>query len=347
MSESKSRFHFIDSIRGIAACIVMLQHSMEAGRVETLEKGHFALSFLNLGETGVLAFFLVSGFVIPFSLEKWDDVKHFWISRVFRIYPLYLFMYFVTLLVYHAKYEFSALGHLYNFAAHLLFIQEYLGQKDFVAGSWTLSLEAIWYLAFTCLFVSALNKKDAPIIAGTVALSLLAASLSLAQVARIPMGRVGFLDACVVGLLCYRYEQGSLVPKRFFGGVCLLLLVITLNLSVGFYFRPGTSMLAPTYRCVMLSWALGVAVFFVPFLTRGSSAWSNRLLTFVGKISYSIYLVHPILINMVSRLQLTGIPFVALVFVSAIPVSTLTYRFIEAPGIAFAHSLRKRTAAPA
>jgi len=43
------------------------------------------------GQYGVFVFFLVSGYIVPASLERKGSVRGFWVSRVFRLYPLYLF----------------------------------------------------------------------------------------------------------------------------------------------------------------------------------------------------------------------------------------------------------------
>ncbi|MBX6766364.1 MAG: acyltransferase, partial [Actinomadura rubrobrunea] len=40
------------------------------------------------GHYGVLVFFLVSGYIVPASLERHGSVRAFWISRFFRLYPL-------------------------------------------------------------------------------------------------------------------------------------------------------------------------------------------------------------------------------------------------------------------
>jgi peptidoglycan/LPS O-acetylase OafA/YrhL len=69
-----SRYGFIDAIRGIAACLVLLQHALyQSGILGDPSAGKltgFIPNWLELGETGVVAFFLVSGFVIPLSLER-------------------------------------------------------------------------------------------------------------------------------------------------------------------------------------------------------------------------------------------------------------------------------------
>ena len=67
-SQTTSRYGFIDTIRGIAACLVMLQHSLYQsgllGDWPGTKLTGFIPNWLELGETGVVAFFLVSGFVI-------------------------------------------------------------------------------------------------------------------------------------------------------------------------------------------------------------------------------------------------------------------------------------------
>jgi Acyltransferase family len=43
------------------------------------------------GQYSVFVFFLVSGYIVPASLERRGSVRGFWVSRVFRLYPVYLF----------------------------------------------------------------------------------------------------------------------------------------------------------------------------------------------------------------------------------------------------------------
>jgi peptidoglycan/LPS O-acetylase OafA/YrhL len=142
-----SRYGFIDAVRGVAACAVMLQHSMYAsgilgGPPGSILRG-FIPTWLELGETGVVAFFLVSGFVIPLSLEKTAELKRFWLHRALRIYPLYILIFFLTFAAMAGGRVHSVHGFLVNFLSHILFVQEYAKQEEFVGGSWTLSLEVV------------------------------------------------------------------------------------------------------------------------------------------------------------------------------------------------------------
>jgi len=125
--KAPSRYGFIDAVRGIAACVVMSQHSLyKSGLLGGIPPVHltgFIPNFLELGETGVVAFFLVSGFVIPLSLEKTNDFKLFWLHRILRILPLYVVIYIVTLIINGGGTLNSTGAFLVNAVSHLLFIQ--------------------------------------------------------------------------------------------------------------------------------------------------------------------------------------------------------------------------------
>ena len=201
--EASSRYGFVDAIRGVAACSVMLQHSLyQSGLLGThpgRELTGFIPNWLELGETGVVAFFLVSGFVIPLSLEKTCDFRLFWFHRALRIYPLYFVVYFLTFALSAGGSVNSIGSFLTNILSHMLFIQEYVRQEDFVGGSWTLSLEAIWYVSISCLFLVSLQKETNQIIA----VGLLASVGSQALCAsghHLPMGRLSMLMCCILGL---------------------------------------------------------------------------------------------------------------------------------------------------
>lgn len=89
------RYNFLDDLRGIAALAVFMQHLL--GHIyHTIQEFHplYKSVYFLLAETvdwgrfGVVLFFLVSGFIIPSSLNK-SSILTFIIGRFFRLYPAY------------------------------------------------------------------------------------------------------------------------------------------------------------------------------------------------------------------------------------------------------------------
>jgi len=339
--QPQRHFGFVDGLRGVAACLVLIEHALApAGLLSA--NNRFDLNWLNLGETGVVTFFFVSGFVIPLSLEKWNSISHFWLNRIFRIYPLYIAVYIAAGLLT----EFSGLSLAQipeNFAIHLLFIQEALDTPNFIGVAWTLSLEAVWYIGFTLTFVLGWNRNNRLLTMLGCAGALAACLVSL-TVLRLPMGRVGLLLVCLLGLLCLRREYHQIPARTFRHAWIAIGLVILAGLAVGFWIRPGNSPLAPSFICVLISWSLAFAIFLAAFMRRNWFVTSNPVSRYLGKISYSIYLVHGMVISLLTAMLA---PYHAgpLVMVTAfavvtIGISALTFHLIELPMIRLAHAMR-------
>src|SRR5262245_47244671 len=87
-SKDANRLAFLDVARGIAALVVLFEHGLEQCIPHYLD---WSLPRLNLGRIGVLLFFLISGFIIPASLEQGGSQARFWLRRLFRLFPLYWF----------------------------------------------------------------------------------------------------------------------------------------------------------------------------------------------------------------------------------------------------------------
>jgi len=94
--QTNNRFEPIDALRGIAALLVIWQHSSETfiRKIGVAQHGTFLADIAkdyDFGRIGIICFFLISGFVIPSSLKDKDGsgVEHFVIRRFFRLYPAY------------------------------------------------------------------------------------------------------------------------------------------------------------------------------------------------------------------------------------------------------------------
>src|SRR5271156_5148787 len=90
------RMEFMDFARGIAALAVAIQH---CGESIFPSFAKFSFQYFNVGQCGLIIFFLVSGFVIPLSIERVRSQKRFWIHRFFRLFPLYWFSLLIVIVV--------------------------------------------------------------------------------------------------------------------------------------------------------------------------------------------------------------------------------------------------------
>ena len=78
----QGRLQYIDAMRGIAALLVVLQHALaEAFPASPL------LEYVSPGRFGVVLFFLISGFVVPFSIKGERPIASFVVNRAARLLP--------------------------------------------------------------------------------------------------------------------------------------------------------------------------------------------------------------------------------------------------------------------
>ena len=90
---SSSKFYSIEYLRAFAALSVVIFHIEEyLNSSNLIEIKH---NFFSWGAIGVQIFFVLSGFIIPFSIyRKERKPSSFIYSRFIRIYPTYLFILF-------------------------------------------------------------------------------------------------------------------------------------------------------------------------------------------------------------------------------------------------------------
>jgi peptidoglycan/LPS O-acetylase OafA/YrhL len=155
------RYEALDSFRGLAAIGVLMYH------VHTSD-GISNLSFFRGSSLFVEFFFILSGFVMCYAYwDKKVTLKRFFIARFWRIYPLHLFTLGV-LLVFEsfkliASYNgfdfnispFSGRNSLWELGGNLLLLQSWLPFFDslsFNSPSWSISIEFYLYLIFFLTF---------------------------------------------------------------------------------------------------------------------------------------------------------------------------------------------------
>ncbi|WP_188302424.1 acyltransferase family protein [Streptomyces sp. CBMA123] len=168
-----ARLGWLDALRGVAALMVAMHHF---GILELLPFGGAVWAHFDLGLYGVMVFFLVSGYIIPASLERRGDVRAFWVGRVFRIYPALIAAYVVAILMLPAGDGSVALfrtGHdLISLTANATMLQDMLNVVNGMGVAWTLTYEMVFYFLVTGLFTLGWHKRSSVFAVGFAAVGL-------------------------------------------------------------------------------------------------------------------------------------------------------------------------------
>ncbi|MBF8191177.1 acyltransferase [Nonomuraea sp. K274] len=358
MFAAPDRLAWLDALRGPAALAVTMHH---AGW--TFVPGVWAEvdRRIDLGTWGVFVFFLVSGYIIPASLERRGDLRAFWAGRAFRLLPLLLTASCLALLL-------AQVGLLpvepklgerplpLVLLGNVTMLQELLNLPAVISVAWTLSYEMAFYLMCVALFAVRQAHRSAGIAvalaAAAVPLGLLlprtminggadqvAASLGLAVVAAVAvtvLGHGGTRTAAAVagGLLGLALVvlgsrggtwQGMIILATMFAGTAVhraergTISWRTAGVAVAAVLACGIAAKDDPAWASAFVLAFGAFGLALALRERAFPRWLSRL----GVISFSLYLLHPILLYVIPGLT----PFLLVL----IPLSLVSHRLIEAP----------------
>jgi peptidoglycan/LPS O-acetylase OafA/YrhL len=341
----KNRFTFLDVARALAALAVMVQHSMEGSGMQALERGAFATTWLNLGETGVVMFFLVSGFIIPASIRGTPTFGKFWIRRIFRIYPLYWVIFFVTLAISVLLVGDPVPNVPVTIISHIFIVQSWIGLPNYVGGSWTLLIEILWYASFSIAAFSKYGAGEKIVQAFLVCFAGVIASAALFYGA-FPFGRVCMFALCFMGYTYFLYYEEKISKQRFNILILAFLGLLFASIYVGFYLNPSDAAVTPAFSCVLISWGISLTLFPFLFARRHLAFANSAILAYLGEISYSVYLLHSPIITVLKQTGLSGPLFVLITAALTILIGTFTFKYIERPGIALARRWTAKPKAP-
>jgi peptidoglycan/LPS O-acetylase OafA/YrhL len=170
---SSNRLAWLDALRGVAALCVVFSHLS----TYVLQPVHNDVyDFFDPGLYGVLVFFMVSGYIVPASLERKGSIRSFWVSRVFRLFPLFIVAIGGVIVLHDLGYA-SARGTTNNISAsvfaHAFMLGDMLGGSDVISVLWTLSYEMVFYLLLTALFTAGLHRRSDRLATGFAAAALL------------------------------------------------------------------------------------------------------------------------------------------------------------------------------
>lgn len=355
-------------LRGLAALVVVVSHSVRALEVkynphdESLSPG--IMNALDLGSLGVALFFVLSGCTLTLSnyqlsVNSKRALSRFYAKRFFRIWPAYLValvayisfkpvfqLFYGDPLGHWVEHQFFAPSELTDLASYLGLTFNITGPSGLYNNAfWSLPVEFQYYLLFP-LFLLSMRF-----------MSVFGPALIATALFFMARFNVVSLHSDLVLVLSFTFA-GGMALGHLYGQLNL-----TLNRSLSFIVVVGVTVLASLmandvvpiefYRMIPSEWVFyGLCgVVLTALVLFGDLRLPRFLLApalYLGKISYSLYLYH----NLLIATAILGLIHFGIqsewarniwvwtwAFGGSLALAALSYRYVESPGIRFGRHL--------
>jgi peptidoglycan/LPS O-acetylase OafA/YrhL len=315
-------------------------------------------TFFHFGRAGVIAFFVLSGFLITGILIRYRDrgleagrpgayLPTFYLRRALRIFPAYYLLIAVVALSGYAPVS-EHLGWHLSYTSNMATAASLINFAD--AGHlWSVCVEEQFYLLWPAVVLftppSRLGRAVVVLIAGGLAYKLIGSLFNMPWVAT-SFVLPGCLDALGLGallaLLVQKHEpnfvQRAIAPWALVGLVTLCILQFIRATA------QGDVKEWPVYQTLIdMSIALPCLWVILAAVTRSSpiqtAVLSWRPLRYIGRISYGVYLNHFFLRTAMPRLSgalgvdlpPTGVSTFLLYSATAILIAAVSWHCVEYP----------------
>jgi peptidoglycan/LPS O-acetylase OafA/YrhL len=342
----------IESLRGFAALTVAVLHATTPlvaqpalGRLD--QAGLFAIKALTNGYGAVVAFFVISGFVLARSLDRNFDARGFAVARAFRLLPAAAVAVGVVVFL-HAFFGYALNGSVSYWPVNVI-LNMLMLRANIIGVMWSMKAElAATPLIFVCSWIGRAGKPYRLLLIAMVLFALsffgqychaLGDDTNLAPLFAFPIGVwLHFGGRKLIGQLSTRSTvlvAGSAIVV-FCGSS-----FFNTEASVGLL----AECLSSATLVALIAYREGERIF---------APLDYPLVRFYGKISYSFYLLHPLSLwfaawvaDHVQRLSDLPVSVVALVaavcsVAATTPFAYLSWRYVEIPFVSLGKSARRQ-----
>lgn len=333
--QARERLVGLDLIRGLCAIGVMVYHYSYLAEWGSLD---------GLGTFGVYIFFALSGYALYYVYGERQINEHFlrdfYIARILRIFPL-----FFAVAVYRSWGMELNPYNIVRLVVHgtpLVGIADVSGFRHLVVGGWSIMIEWSFYLLFPLLLLFRSTKALALLFAATLVLNLFYVLGAYYPPETIREGR-HFDSTDILTFLCYfvggmlaahlSLQRPELVrrlvpPAPLLCGLGLMVIIFAWPEVLHFpsrkqFLSGGNAMLLTLLSCALVFLAA----------LQNPTGWLKALSTFLGDISFALYLIHVYVWNAVGKtLPMLELPArFAISCASSILLSAVIFHFYEAP----------------
>jgi len=321
--EQRAYFGNFDGLRFIAATLVICAHYVTYFSEVDPTMGWWQRVIFTLDGSGAEAavgfFFVLSGFLITYLTLRDNDATNavsigkFYVRRVLRIWPLYYVCMIAGFLLYPALSQIQDYKEIAHWKLYALFLanfdQIYFGNSNFLLGVfWSIAIEEQFYLVWPWIVFAFRNRLL------TTCLVTLAISIIFQSITHLPSHTISSFHDLTIGaalaVVCFHKREvvGNWIRRARPVAIALFylfgLMIIVGRYQITNHF-PGYEYMART---------VNAAIYSIIILDQGFNVHSPvqigrvPMISELGKVSYGLYLLHPLCILVVHRLLYHSIP---------------------------------------
>lgn len=338
-----SHIQSLDGLRGIAALMVMFFHFFQGNPLSGGSVANLAQRISGFGQTGVTLFFVLSGFLITRILinqkGKAGYFSTFYMRRSLRIFPLYYGFLCITYFALPLAQGYP----IPDFSQQIyywVYLQNVASTFNIASSGpghfWSLAVEEHFYLFWPFLVYFLSTQRLEKVIYGIIVFSIGLRYLMFTEGFEVFYFTFTRFDSLAIGALMAVYEKKGLLakfqPKHLYGG----LVTVFAGTLVVWVATSGKSLpIVQVFKFTLLSvtyfFLLGIVIKLKPgsLLNTG---FTCKPLLYTGKISYGLYVFHPMLYHLYFKYngKLGLIPDLILCFLLSYAVSALSFHCFEA-----------------
>jgi exopolysaccharide production protein ExoZ len=352
-ARASQKLTHLQALRGVAASLVVLAHSVLALSSRDLMSRDLADRISGAGYFGVAAFFVISGFIIfktsRRSFGNLPGATEFVLKRLIRIFPLYWLATALFYVLSPHRGGFTAADLMFSILLIPHAVADAADLHPLVAQGWTLQYEMLFYGLFTLGLFLSRRAGTLAIVAMLVGLVVVGNQILPLSATAEPMTVLQYWTRPIIllfavgigfGVLSEELEGRFTVPAPFLGILAVIAAWIAYSVLT-----PQSTMDQLRFPMVVGVWVLCALCVALSVFGRSGEGRLEIAAEAFGDASYSVYLFHTFVLSALLRLGIERFSpalFVVAALVGANVFGLLMFAFVEKPVL----KLLRRTLLP-